>query len=764
MKLKLLFLFFAITGNVLIAQQTKSFQLLNSENSLPIQNASVINKQSKKGTTSNDNGECIITGSSNDIISISYIGFKPTEVLFKNLSAIIYLQPKAFQLEGVEIASVQKRHLECNKLLVKSLDAPLTTNNVSSKLIIIRNTNDLGSAVKSATGVRPINRYGGFQTFRIRGFNNFVLLNDGVRDERHNLSTSAPTSNLANVDHIEVLKGPSSVMFGHSALGGIINIVRKKPTDTLSGEFSATYGSFDTYEMSTGLGGPINDKLKYRVDFGVSKSSGWRDYGVNTNNASLSLNYTPTEKDVLEFSVQANNDKYDTDTGIPVDEDGSIVNGMNPKTRYNDPQDYLKHKRFDLQVKYKHQFNSKLKLTNQLSWSDDDIDYLSTEWLYFNTQKDSITRGFPFYFNHTTNTIQNQLDLAYQFNLGKIKNKSLFGYSVSFLDRKSYRGDVIGPGTLTTIAVSNPILNQGHIEAIDKKVQVREEINNGIYWQNWSDLSNKFKALIGLRYDIFSGTYYTDIINSDRALIEAGNKTDIPSEALSYRVGLVYQPLKTLSVFSSYSNYFKPSRTIAPNNQIFDPEKGYQIEGGIKFEKNETLNITLSTFYILKHNIVEKNTVNEYHQIGEADSKGLELDMEYAPLKNIYIKAGYAFTEAKIRAYEANDLQVKKEGNRLPYAPKHLANIWVNYELKDGLGLGLGGNYTSDNYTNSNNSYTLPGYTLLDGTIYYQKNNIRIGLNINNITNKLYFTDAIYDYQFFPGAERNFKLNLRYKF
>ena len=553
-------------------------------------------------------------------------------------------------------------------------------------------------------------------------------------------------------------------MFGHSALGGIINIVRKKPTSTFSGEFSATYGSFDTYEMSAGIGGPINEKLKYRVDFGLTKSSGWRDYGVNTNNASFTLNYTPTKKDILEVSFQTNNDIYDTDTGIPVDENGAIVAGMDPKTRYNDPQDYLKHKRFDLQIKYKHKFNDKVKLSNNLSWSDDDINYLSTEWLYFNTAKDSITRGFPFYFNHTTNTIQNQLDVSYQFNTGKIKHKSIFGNSITFLDRKSFRGSVIGPGVKTTISVINPILNQGHIETVDERVQIRDEFNSGFYWQNWSNISNQLKVLIGIRYDIFEGSYATDKINADRSLIEAGKETKIPSTALSYRAGLVYQPSKNFSIFSSYSNYFKPSRTISPSSQIFDPEEGYQLEGGFKFEKLNKLNITISSFYILKHNIVERNKVNEYRQIGEADSKGVEFDIEYTPLKNIYIKAGYAFTEAKIRAYDTSDSQTKKEGNALPFAPKHLANMWLNYELKDGLGFGIGGNYTSNNYTNSSNSFTLPSYILLDGAIYYQKNNVRIGLNINNITNKLYFTDAIYEYQFFPGAERNFKLNLSYKF
>ncbi len=769
MKLRITFLLLLVASFSAFAQSSKSITLLDAKTNSSITNANILNLTSDTGTTSSNDGSFQITGSPSDIISITHINYVKATFAFKDIPTVIYLQPNETGLNEVAIIAQRNRLSAISKLPVKDIDLPITTNAVSAKIMEQRNPTDLGDAVKSATGVRPINRYGGFQTFRIRGFNNFVLLVDGVRDERHNLSTSAPSTNLANVERIEVLKGPASVLFGHSALGGIINIVRKKPTDFQTGNFNATYGSFDTYNMSAGIGGPISKNLQYRADFGVTRSNGWRDYGVVTNNGSFMLDYQPTKDDRIEVYLQANDDQYDTDTGIPVDDDGSLVPGMDPETRYNDPQDFLKHKRFDIQLKYNHRFNDKLNLTNHFSWSDDDINYLSTELLEFNATKDSLTRAFPFYFNHKTSTVQNQLDLSYSFETGTVEHKSLFGYNLSILDRRSFRGTVIGPGVNTTIAVQNPILNQGHIEPVDNRVDVREELVNAFYLQDWMKFSDQLKALVGIRYDIFSGTYYVDQLNPDRTLIEAGTQTSIPSTALTYRVGVVYQPLEEISLFTSYSNYFKPSRTITPDGQIFDPEEGYQAELGVKWEKPNVISATLSGFYMLKNNIVERNAVDEFNQIGEADSKGIEADIQYMPTEGLNIKAGYAYADARVRAFDEEALQATRAGNKLRFAPEHLVNAWVSYDIQEdklkGLGFGSGINITSANYTDSANTFELPSYYTWDATVYYRtKNGIRLAFNLNNITDQLYYTDAIYGNQFFPGMERNFKLSLGYSF
>ncbi|WP_299456023.1 TonB-dependent receptor [uncultured Microscilla sp.] len=653
-----------------------------------------------------------------------------------------------------------------NKIDVPLKYLPITANTVSKQLMVQRGVDDLGEAVKSTPGVRPINRYGGFQTFHIRGFNNFVLLTDGVRDERHNISTSAPSTNLANVERIEVLKGPASVLFGHSALGGVINIVRNQPSPVFTADFSAAYGSFNTRRLQAGAGGPINSKWSYRVDFGLSESDGFRDYGTNTNNFYAAVQYRPRDGEILDIRMGLNKDTYDTDTGLPVLENGSLVPGMNINNRYNDPQDFLNHTRYDFQVRYVKQLSKSTKISNQLSYYWDDIDYFSTEELTFNATQDSLTRSFPFYFNHRTKPLQNQLELTHDFSIGNIEQKLLVGYSISLMDRKTYRGDIFGEGKFTTVAVQNPILNQGYIDHRDTRYQAKLENVHGIYVQDWLNIGNHLKALIGLRYDIFNGTYFDDEVDVSRNVISEGEKTNIPSQALTYRAGLVYEPIEQFSIFSGYSTYFKPSRRITGDGQVFDPETGFQAEIGSRYYLSTYLTMTLSGFYLRKNNIVENLGGGVFRQVGSADSKGVEIEVNASPLDGFTINAGYAYTDISIREFEG-DATNPLAGNRIAYAPDHLANFWANYEIPKGLlrgfGISAGLYHTGKNFTAANNTYALPAYTILDGSIFYNFGKGEIRLNINNITDQIYFRDAIYGNQFFPGLTRNYLLTIRYR-
>lgn len=652
-----------------------------------------------------------------------------------------------------------------NKIDVPLKYLPVTANTVSKQLMVQRGVDDLGEAVKSTPGVRPINRYGGFQTFHIRGFNNFVLLTDGVRDERHNISTSAPSTNLANVERIEVLKGPASVLFGHSALGGVINIVRNQPGPVFKANFSAAYGSFNTRRLQAGAGGPINSKWSYRVDFGISESDGFRAYGTNTNNFYTAIQYRPRDGEILDIRMGLNKDTYDTDTGLPVLENGSLVPNMNLNNRYNDPQDFLHHTRYDFQVRYVKQLSKNTKISNQLSYYWDDIDYLSTEELTFNATLDSLTRYFPFYFNHRTKPLQNQLELTHDFNIGGIEQKVLVGYSISIMDRKTYRGDIFGPAKFTTVAVQDPILNQGHLDHRDTRYQAKLENVYGIYLQDWLNIGNHLKALVGLRYDIFSGNYFDDKVDVNRNIISEGEKTNIPSQALTYRAGLVYQPIKQLSIFSGYSTYFKPSRRITGDGQVFDPETGFQAEVGGRYSLNTYLTMTFSGFYLRKNNIVENLGGGTFRQVGSADSKGVELEVNASPLEGFTLNAGYAYTDIRIREFEG-DVTNLLAGNRIAFAPDHLANFWANYQIPKGLlrgfGMSVGVYHTGENFTNASNTYALPAYTILDGSLFYNFGKGEIRLNINNITDEAYFRDAIYGNQFFPGLTRNYLLTIRY--
>ncbi|MFA8342792.1 MAG: TonB-dependent receptor plug domain-containing protein, partial [Rhodothermaceae bacterium] len=419
-----------IAGQIFATSFEVSGKVTEKATRKALEGVNVMIEGSTTGTVTNREGHFHIHATDGDILVFSYIGFKKHRVKIAGARYLdIKLEVKASNLNAITVSGIRSRN-SAVKVDVPVKEIPLTVNIVTSKTLEERNVTNMVEAVKNVNGVRAINRYGGFQTFRFRGFNNFVMLVDGVRDERHNHSTSAPQTNLANVETIEVVKGPESVLYGHSALGGIINVVRKRPTIDEKYNVSVSYGSFNSKTFNAGIGGSISENLRYRTDFGLTETDGWRDFGQKTANGYLALSWDVAKNQNIEIQVGANRDKYDTDTGIPVLADGSLSEKVDISTRYNDPADFLKHKRYDFQLSYENRISDDLTIRNKASYYFDDIDYFSTESLSYNEAKDSLKRTYPFYFNHQAYPFQNQLEMVHNFNIGKMKNKFLAGYSL----------------------------------------------------------------------------------------------------------------------------------------------------------------------------------------------------------------------------------------------------------------------------------------------------------------------------------------------
>lgn len=689
-----------------------------------------------------------------------------------------------------EVFLTADRRLQVNRLNIKNLENPMTVNILSHDMLEQLDINNIEDAAKNITGVYSINTYGGFQFFNIRGFENFVVLYDGIRDERHNITQSAPIANFANVERIEVLKGPSGDMFGHSALGAILNIIRKKPTSTLQGNAKFTFGSYKTFGATVGVGGPVTDKLRYRFDFGTTNTDGWKDVEEKTNNMSAVVEYLPTSKDTFEFMFQYNKDDYGADTGVPAYDNGKPYEWLNPKTNFADPTDYIKNEKKEYSLRYTHKFNSSTVLRNVFSYFDDSIDYLMDEVIFTNEAKKTFARfNGAYHFNHVTRPIVNQADLTFKFNTGKITHKSIVGGSFTYLDRKSYYGNVgtdlndLGKDISIYSLVGN-VIPKTLTDPKAAKASVEETVV-GLYFQDWISISERLKFLVGLRYDIFSGDY------------KSKSKPDIISDDFNnftYRGAISYEPVKNfMTVYASASKFFKPSRThhSSKTDAMFEPEKGFQVESGIKLEKKNLLNLTLSGYYIEKNHFTVGHTSQS--QVGKATSRGFEIDGDVKIVEGLYLKAGYSFTDAYFAKQDDPAISYLK-GNPTPWTPKHLLNTWLNYEFTNselkGLGIGLGAYYTAKTYQNELHQQYLPAYTLLNASIYYRaKNNIRIGLNIENLADTLYYNSSLssndlyppdfipgssQDYidkgykqstfQIYPGRGRNYKLSISYEF
>lgn len=482
---------------------------------------------------------------------------------------------------------------------VKLAEGHLDTHSKNSSFNPEFATN-IAKACKYPFGINPTVNYGGFQTFNMRGYRGPLIMVDGARDERMNFSNSAPVTSLAVVERIEYLKGPASVLYGHSAVGGIINIVHKQPTSEFTANMYATYGSWDTKSIVAGNGGKLTEKTNYRFDIGLYDNTGWRENSTNYFNGYFALDYQLNEKNKLEFRFGGNDDFYGTETGLPVVRNdiynsngsltykqGDLPSNFNRKERYNDPSDFLIHENLNASVKYKHDFSHKSSIQFHVSYAHDIIDYFSTEALSYLTDTseiynhyyldsdnnrmyiclDTLQRTYPFRFSHHTNTYQNYLDYSTAFNTGNIQHKLLAGYYFMFVDRTTYTSynlgeDVTGDGLFAKVAVVDPITNQGDLQTKFSGARNYDEVINSLYLQDLLDISDKFKALLAARLDYYHMTYQTGTVESGFKQIDLSDKNTLTDLALTYRAGLVYQPISSLSLYTSFSNFFQPNRRV----------------------------------------------------------------------------------------------------------------------------------------------------------------------------------------------------------
>lgn len=749
-----------------------------------------------------------------------------------------------FSINEVVVATHYRRKTEALKLDVPAKFVPISTNSITSGMLEKRNIRDIQEASRFLPGVRFRTSYGSFTQFSIRGFDNSVIMVDGVRDERSSIDNSYPFMDLSAVESIELLKGPASVLYGQSAVGGILNIVRKAPQSKQSVYARLAYGSFYNKQATMALGGKLIGPLNYRASVNWQDQEGWRNNATKRLSGYLALSGRLTEKDELDIRIGANRDFYPTEIGLPptlsndilstADDSkylskGDMLPGLDRKARYNSESDFMNNRGFNVSAMYKHTFGEAFKLMEKVSYTHDDIDYFGTESLdyltsdapiydhYYRTKDkqgndvkkyiclDSIYYSYPLRFSHIAKTVNNQLELGGRFYTGEVAHNYLGGYSLVALFRDSYMAygngstGATGPGATGHGSVYNPH-SIGWMEAPFRFVTAQKTFTHGFYLQDLVEFSDQLKMLLAGRYDLF--TYKTANLNTsdggrhyDKPDDDAYNK--ITNGAFTFRAGLVYLPVEKLSVYSSYGTYFKPIRAFydantiyidkngkefAPVNgeEVFKPENGFQVEVGARYEVTRTLQANVSLFYINKNNIrqtlankgdiangveLDKKVVG---QVGRMASKGFDIDVTWSPVYNLSMSAGYGYTDAKVRNLASNPYMATdaNKDKRYAYIPKNTFYAYGAYTVSKGplkgCGVNLSSSFQDKVYRNQANTTFFESYWITDlGLSYTLKNNVRLGVNVNNLFDKEYCNQALGN-QYVPGIPRNFMLSVSY--
>lgn len=584
-----------------------------------------------------------------------------------------------YNLQEVVIQTARKARPQITKLDVPMKYLPLSVNGIESKSLEIRGIRNIQDAVRFMPGIRIQTSYGAFQQISVRGFDHAVLMIDGVRDERSAINNSYPVPDLSAVESIELLKGPASVLYGHSAVGGILNIVRKAPTERQTLNARVAYGSFENKEATLGVGGKLLGPVNYYANVNYADQTGWRDNGNRRFSGYLALNAQLTSNDFIDIRTGFNRDYYGTEIGLPDIMTQDIYNtsdnqlylhkndmlpGLDKTARYNNESDFMRNYSWNISGQYTHQFSESMKLVDRLSFTSDDINYFGTEELDYlesdepiynhyywksPTEKkyiclDTVYLSFPLRFSHIAKTVSNSLELNGHFYTGEVKHNYMGGYSFVALNRTSYSGynlgeDVQGPGLYSHVSVYDPH-SMGYMISRFSEATVTHHYANSIYLQDMIELNDQWKILAALRGDFYrylSAEATTP--TGKREYENHGSFNRVRNKALTYRFGAVYLPHPNTSLYASFASFFKPIRTFyrdnviyvdangerfnpTRNEEVFKPENGYQAEVGVKYDLSRFLQANASLFYIRKMNSTATLT-NSYQTEVDGQTKKL---------------------------------------------------------------------------------------------------------------------------------------------
>ena len=645
-----------------------------------------------------------------------------------------------------------------SKLREPLRDVPSTVNTVTAKTLRERATTDLVEALRNVAGVNPILQYGGFSYLTVRGFKDFVLVVDGVRDDRFYFVESAPTSNLADIARIDVLKGPASALYGYGGIGGVISLTRKAPSPELRYDAGVTIGgnlggSGLIRRSSAGVGGPIaGTDLRYRLDMGIADDVDFRGAGAESAKISGALEWQPSTIHRVLVRGGFSRDRFNTDTGIPTDAQGKIPAGIALDRRFNTAQDYLTSRSFDVSGSYTLQATSFLELNARINYTYNPYSYASAETLGLGPN-DTVTRGW-FFLQREWKPLYSALEVS---ATGKalVEHRALAGYELGLLWAQNPQADLSNSDLLPVPYAKGPDPQGGY--AINRTSRTDwKQTTHSVYLHDSMTLLPPLKLAVGARLDYWALTQTKHSIDPNTlAVLDTTGSVDRHSTAPTWRAGLVYQPTQWGTVYGSFATAFRPAREVPADGRQLAPEHGRQFELGVRGEfLRRHLNVNVAAYDIQKKDVVVGRGAGVYDQAGQLGSRGIELDAALAPTQGFTAQLGYAYTRARYENYQSpdgNDYSGKITVN----VPDHSFTLWATYRMKNGLGYGLGGRAIGKSYADPANNVKMDPYALVDAALYYRFNVIEFAVNVNNLLGaERYFVSSINDTQLTPGQPR----------
>ncbi|MEM1426300.1 MAG: TonB-dependent siderophore receptor [Cyanobacteria bacterium P01_H01_bin.130] len=597
-------------------------------------------------------------------------------------------------------------------------DTPQSIQVVPQQVWEDQGATGLNDALRNVSGVFQASNDPRGQTFSARGFVGAPVLRDGFR--ALNNTGNSGFSELSNIERIEVLKGPASILVGSVEPGGAINLVSERPLATPRYELSLRGGAPTQVEPSVDVTGPLTEdgRVRYRLNALYRTEEYYRDFEEPIERFFFApqISFEISDRTDLLVELEHRRDNRPSETGIVAVGDGVADIPFDRALTYRGLEAESNYTRVGYQ--FEHRFSDRWKVRNTAYYSrfDTFVNQAGNILGPFFDEETGEVSLTPGAFEQPSNTFEVQTNVVGEFNTGSIQHTLLAG--VDFSQRRDLGSEISSaltfvegspfpvPAILDTLNIFDPdydSLSRFDSDSFFQTAGIKAVTRSwGFYVQDQVKILDNLILLAGLRFDTI-----VQELDVDFTLPRPGIDTRDNFEAFTPRLGLVYQPSDEISLYASYSTSFQPNQAATFAGELLDPEEGEQFEAGIRAELLDgDFVANLAVFNIEKRNIAFSDPFNPGFVLnsGAQESFGIELDLIGEILPGWNVVANYAYIDAEVTEGEEGTV-----GNSAANIPEHSFNIWTSYALQsgplEGLSFGLGGNFASERFGDNDNTF-----------------------------------------------------------
>ena len=657
---------------------------------------------------------------------------------------------------------------------VPLIETPQALDRIDAQALEIEGITRFMSALElSPSIVRQNNSGGMFDSFAIRGFsgdenNPTGYLVNGFNSRGYNGNRST-----ANVEMIEVMKGPGSALYGQGEPGGTINIITKKPQFERQGYLQATLGNFDKKQLEFDYTDGLNQDMAFRLNGSYEDSDTYRDHVfIQSLHLSPSFLWNISDTTSLSYEMEVLDQKKPLDRGI------FILNNdfdtADDAAFYGDVRDGAHNvEALGHQLVINHQLPDNWHLLAGLAYRDSSFKGHSSDTelsggrqlVYINPNLLSRQRRER---DYQAEDLSGRLELSGEMNFGGVKHNLLIGLDYYQFDLDTdYRvwRTAWGSGDSTyAIDPNNPdyTLQQPLTSPTTQTAEQQEGL--GLYAQNLIEITEQAKLLVGFRVDNFK----QDIFNQISDVTQSKDQTEVTP-----RVGLVYSLTDDVSFYSSYAEGFRPNPGLDADRNAFEPEQTRSLEVGLKWENlANRFSGSVSLFDAEKTNMLTAEPDTGLSAtLGKVESRGVEFNLSTELSENTLLDLAYAYTHART----ANDVINSDwgvpipQGSRLINIADHIGHISLKHSLNlmnKETYLSATVSYVGDRLGETTDpDYILPAYTLVNvSAVMDITSQLTVKLDINNVFNEAYFENSYHKLWTMPGSPINYSASLKYRF